>query len=405
MRRQQRRVGAGLALALVTGLALTTAVVAATASAGAGGVIDWAPYASGLVEPIDLAVTGVPTDTRLFVAERDGRIKIVLDTGEVLTTTFLDFDDVVNGEDNVEEGLFGITFDPDYANNGAFYVYYNDNNGDMQLSRYQVSSDPNVALTTEVKVLTIPHPAELHNGGDIDFGHDGYLYLTPGDGGDGWSNNGQDMTTLLGKVLRLDVTAQPTYTVPATNPYTQTVGVLPEIWARGLRNAFRFSFDQLTGDLYLADVGEASWEEVNYRPADSPGGEDYGWGCYEGTQVYHLAEWCQPLEDTTLPIFAYSRSVGTTVIGGYVYRGAAYPFLDGYYFFADFTTRQFWALNTGTHTAIPLGQMLTPGEYPVTFGQDALGELYLAEYLAGTIYKMVGLGAPEEFVYLPLILR
>ena len=394
----------GLILAAGSGLVLTLAVLVATASAGPTTPIDWVQYATGFDDPIDIAFTGVTTDTRMFVVERDGRIKIALENGTVLTDSFLDIDDVVDGESTTDRGLYGLAFDPDYANNGSFYVYYVDPASNMQLSRYQVSLDPNVALTAETKLLTIPISlTSQHNGGDIAFGPDGYLYLAPGDGG--IRVYGQWTDRLLGKVLRLDVSGQPTYTVPASNPFTQTVGIMPEIWAIGLRNPWRFGFDQRTGDLYIGDVGEGDWEEIDRQPASSPGGENYGWGCYEGTHVLHLDNNCPVLADTTLPVYEYDHSIGHAVISGYVYRGQAYPFLEGYYFFADFVTRRFFAYNTTTHHVIELGQMFGPGFMPVTFGQDALGEMYLADWGSGNIYKLVGVAPLERVFQLPLIMR
>ncbi|MCC7362649.1 MAG: PQQ-dependent sugar dehydrogenase [Anaerolineales bacterium] len=401
---EKRNVGMGLALASALGLALTLAVLATPARAGPPTPIDWTQYAVGFTQPIDIAFTGVATDTRMFVVQRDGQIKIALSNGSVLTDSFLDIGDIVDSESTGERGLYGMAFDPDYANNGSFYVDYIDLDDNIQLSRFQVSADPNVALTTEVKLLTIPiSVTSQHNGGNLDFGPDGYLYMAPGDGG--IRVYGQWTDRLLGKMLRLDVSGQPTYTVPATNPFTQTAGVLPEIWAIGLRNPWRFSFDQLTGDLYIGDVGEGSWEEVDRQPAASPGGENFGWGCYEGTHVMHLDLNCPDLADTTLPFYEYDRSVGHSVIGGYVYRGAAYSYLQGYYFFADFISRRFFAYNTTTHNVLNLGQFFGLGWMPVTFGQDAAGEMYVADWVSGTVYKLVGMGPLEHLFSMPLISR
>ncbi len=389
---------AGLALALGLGLTATAGLLTAAEAGGNDLGVDWVEYAVDLDQPVDIAFTGVATDTRMFVVERPGRIKVVEASGTVLATPFLSITTLVNSEAFGEMGLLGLVFDPDYANNGFFYVYYNDfadegsvpNNGNIQLSRYQVSPDPNVALTTEVKLLTISHPTHTnHNGGDMAFGPDGYLYLAPGDGANG--NNALTVTTLLGKVLRIDVTDVATYTVPASNPYTQTVGAKPEIWARGFRNPWRFSFDSLTGDLYIGDVGQNDWEEISRQPAASAGGEHYGWPCYEGTQPFNNSG-CPPVNTLTMPVFDYNHQPGdnAAVTGGYVYRGVEYPALNGYYFFADYGSRRFWALNTATNAVTELGQMLVLGSNPSTFGQDPAGSVYVADNNFGIIYKLTG---------------
>ena len=393
------------ALAVAVGLAAAWATLSTATAAPNAAQINWVEYAAGLVEPTDLAFTGVVTDTRLFVAQRDGQVKIVLANGSVLTDAFLDLRPQVDAETHQEIGLFALTFDPDYAATGAVYVYYNDLNGDLQLSRFQVSADPNVALTTEVKLLTIPHPTVFHNGGDLNFGPDGYLYLSPGDGGFTQSANSQDLTSLLGKLLRLNVTGVPTYTIPASNPFTQTVGARSEIWAYGLRNAWRFSFDTATGDLYLADVGDVTWEELNVRPATSAGGENYGWPCYEGRHAHTTPLTCPAQAATVWPAAEYPYTVGDSITGGHVYRGSDYPYLAGYYFFADFITQRFFALNTTSQTLLALGPMLPDGALPVTFGQDAQGELYVADFGSGAIYKLAGLEPFTYTTWLPLVAR
>jgi len=409
MRRKFRWLWAclGLALAVGLGLSLTTAVLKSAEAATAGLGIGWVPYAIGLTEPVDIAFTGVPTDTRMFVVERAGKIKVVLSNGTVQTTPFLSITTKVDDHYG-EMGLLGLAFDPDFANNGFFYIYYNDMGGDIQLSRFQVSVDPNIALTTEVKILHISHPgADNHNGGDLNFGPDGYLYLAPGDGAD--SNNAQLLNTLLGKVLRINVGGAftSTYTIPAGNPYTQTAGAKPEIWALGLRNPWRFSFDQLTGEMYLADVGQESYEEVNRRPAASPGGENYGWPCYEG--LHEINPGCPMTSTMIVPIYEYNHGDddGVAVTGGFVYRGGAYPSLNGFYFFADYGSRQFYAINTANNVPVDLGQMLTGGANPSSFGQDPQGELYVADLNSGKIYKLTG-PPPQPMQtpsFIPLILR
>jgi glucose/arabinose dehydrogenase len=218
------------------------------------------------------------------------------------------------------------------------------------------------------------------------FGPDGYLYMAPGDGA--FSQNAQNTNTLLGKVLRIDVTDEITYSVPASNPFTQTVNYRPEIWAYGLRNPWRFSFDMETGEFYIADVGQEQWEEVNRQPAGSSG-QNYGWRCYEGNHTFNTSG-CPISTTLTFPITEYSHALGSAIAGGYVYRGAEYPSLDGYYFFADNGSRRFWAINTANNEVTALGQMLSPGANPSTFGQDPEGEMYVADLSSGNIYKLKG---------------
>ncbi|MCC7358182.1 MAG: PQQ-dependent sugar dehydrogenase [Anaerolineales bacterium] len=411
MRKPKPSVWVWLGLALLLGLAGAFGLLRAAEAGGNSLGADWVEYATGLDQPVDIAFTGIATDTRLFVVERAGVIRIVLTNGTVLPTAFLDISTIVNSEAYTEMGLLGLAFDPDYATNGRFYLQYSDfandggpsNNGNIVLARYQVSADPNVALTTGVKLLTISHPSnENHNGGDLSFGPDGFLYMAPGDGA--VSANAQSLTNLLGKVLRLNVSDVATYTVPVGNPFTQTVGAQPEIWAYGLRNPWRFSFDQATGDLYVADVGQQDWEEVNRVSSASDGGENYGWRCYEGTHTYNTTG-CPPANTLTMPIFEYPHDPHVSVTGGFVYRGAAHPSLVGYYFLADFGSSYFWAINTGSNAAVPLGPMLAENANPSTFGQDPAGEIYVGDFNFGVIYKLTGPPPLPPVAYLPLALR
>jgi glucose/arabinose dehydrogenase len=409
-------IGAG-ALLLLAALMLTVQARALAAPL-APEAVTAVQYATGMDEPIDIANTGIPTDTRLFVTERDGRIRVIHSngmTGTLQSTPFLNIDPLVDSTTNGEMGLLGLAFSPNYASDGYFYVYYNDNNGDIQLSRFSVSADPNIALTTETKILNIPHPNfGNHNGGDLAFGPDGFLYLAPGDGG-GTPANGQNMDTLLGKVLRLHVTGQVTYTIPITNPFFGPTPGRDEIWALGLRNPFRFSFDRQTGDLYVADVGASTREEVNFQPASSTGGENYGWQCYEGTYLRNQPDGCADDADYVPPVADYCNSAaanctdgGSAVIGGHVYRGAAYPGLAGYYFYADAYTNRFWALRPGTWNVTPLG--INNVSSPAGFGEDVTGELYVASRQGGTsgrIYRLTGVVIPplQTPMWLPILRR
>jgi len=359
--------------------------------------ITLAPFASGLSQPVGIAFTGQTTDTRMFVVERAGLIRIVQSNGTVLGTPFLDISSAVDSEDDGEMGLLGLAFDPNYGSNGRFYVYYNASRSGggsiIHLARFQVSADPNVAAITETTMLTIDHPTNFnHNGGQLQFGADGYLYLAPGDGGSSGDppNNAQNKNVLLGKMLRLNVSSVPTYTIPASNPFTQTANARGEIWALGLRNPFRFSFDRATHDLYIGDVGQDTWEEVDHRPITSTGGENYGWRCYEGNHTFNPSG-CGPIGDYIFPVTEYSHTSGNdAIIGGYVYRGSLYPSLAGYYFFTDNGSGNFWAMATGSWQVTAYGSLISS---PSTFGQDNSGELYVAS-LSGAIYRLQAAATP-----------
>jgi glucose/arabinose dehydrogenase len=364
----------------------------ALAPTGALGV-SLTTFASGLNEPVAIAFSPVVTDTRMFVAERGGVIRIVQPNGSVNATPFLDISAQVDSEDYGEMGLLGLAFEPDYASTGRFYVYYtgsaSSGGNTLHLSRFQVSSNPNVAATTEVPILTINHPNNFnHDGGQLQFGPEGDLYLAPGDGGGGGdpAHNAQNIGRLLGKVLRLNVTGVPTYTIPVDNPFTQTVGARPEIWAFGLRNPFRFSFDRFTNELYIGDVGQDLYEEVDYQPAGA-GGRNYGWRCYEGFHDYQPGD-CVGVTNIISPVAEYDHNDagGDAIIGGYVYRGNQYPSLAGYYFYADNGSGNMWAMTTCSWHVTELGHIVNS---PSSFGQDATGQLYIAG-LDGVIHKLVG---------------
>jgi len=343
--------------------------------------------------------------------ERAGVIRIVESNGQVLPKPFLDISNTVDSEQYDEMGMLGLAFEPDYATTGRFYVYYTGpgsaGGNTLHLSRFQVSGNANVADTTETNILTIDHPTNPnHDGGQLQFGPDGFLYLGPGDGGGACDtpNNAQHKDRLLGKLLRLNVTGVPTYTIPASNPFTQTVGARAEVWAFGLRNPFRFSFDRETGELYIGDVGQDKYEEVDYQPA-AAGGRNYGWHCYEGFHDFDPGD-CVGVTNIISPVAEYPHTssvvqVGDAIIGGYVYRGSQYPALNGYYFYADNGTGNMWAMRTCSWQVTQLGHLVNG---PSTFGQDAAGELYIAG-LDGVIHKLVGSAAPvlPLHLYLPLV--
>ena len=344
------------------------------------------PFASGLIQPVDIAHAG---DSRLFVVEQPGRIRIVQPDGTVLATPFLDIQDRVNDSGN-EQGLLGLAFEPNNPN--VFYVNYtvqstnNTRNGDTIIARYRVSSgDPNRAdKGSEQIVLEVDQPYENHNAGDLAFGPDGYLYVPLGDGGSGGDpdENAQDLAELLGKLLRIDVVGQATYAIPSTNPYVNdgNPNTRAEIWAFGLRNPWRISFDRLTDDLYIGDVGQGLWEEIDFQSVSSSGGENYGWDCREGNHDFE-SNGCAG--SYISPIFEYPHSesnppANCSVTGGYVYRGPAYPALQGRYFFADYCSGRLWSLlftDANGWTVTAYGPLL---DNPMTFGEDQTGELYVA---------------------------
>lgn len=345
---------------------------------------------SGFNRPLYLTFAPGDASGRLFVVEQDGTIAI-LEDGKRQEPLFLDIDSRVGSPAN-EQGLLSMAFDPDYAANGIFYVYYTDNGGDTVVARYRVAAgNPNAANPdSEEVLLRVGQPYSNHNGGQLKFGPDGYLYISLGDGGAGGDplNSGQDRSTLLGSILRIDVRADSPYVIPADNPFVGHEGVRPEIWAWGLRNAWRFSFDRVTGDLFSADVGQNNLEEVNFQPAASPGGENYGWNRFEGSQPYGSGNReGMARREMTFPIAEYSRDEGCSVTGGYAYRGARLPALAGNYVFGDYCYGTVWALTPqadGTWLRTVL--MQAPSEI-TSFGEDAAGEVYVI-IRNGTIYRI-----------------
>jgi glucose/arabinose dehydrogenase len=315
---------------------------------------------------------------------------VVVDGDHVLAQPFLDLSSLVTF--GGEQGLLGLAFDPDYAHSGRFFVDYTDRNGNTVVARYNVSTlNPNVADPgSGVPLLFIEQPFGNHNGGQLQFGPDGYLYIGTGDGGSGGDpgDRAQNLGTLLGKLLRVDVSGL-TYSVPPSNPFVSNGSARAEIWAYGLRNPWRFSFDRATGDLWLADVGQGSWEEIDFQPRTSIGGENYGWRRMEGTHCFNPSSNCT---DGTmiLPVVEYGHANGAcSVTGGFVYRGTRSPGLQGAYIFGDFcsgvisiATRQ----PGGTTSTAPL---VSTGFDISTFGEDASGEVYVASYSGGTLYRLV----------------
>ena len=330
--------------------------------------------ATGLSSPLYL--TAPPGDsTPLFVVEQTGRIRVIRND-TTLAAAFLDLSDSIST--GSEQGLLGLAFDPAYASNGRFFVSYTRQDGDSRLARYQVSASPDSAdPASGATLLEVAQPYSNHNGGGIAFGPDGYLYYGLGDGGSGGDpdGHGQDRTELLGSMLRLDVSGSG-YTIPAGNPFAGTAGLRGELWNYGLRNPWRWSFDRQTGDLYIGDVGQNQWEEIDVQPAGSAGGENYGWNLMEGSHCYQSG--CSST-GLVLPVLDYDHGQGCSVTGGYVYRGTAIPGLQGRYFYADYCggwVRSFvWSGGQATGKRPEPG--LTPGGTITSFGEDARGELYI----------------------------
>jgi glucose/arabinose dehydrogenase len=342
--------------------------------------------AGGLGSPLYL--TAPAADPRLFIVEQAGRIRIVRD-GRLLATPFLDIRGRVSS--GGERGLFSLAFHPLYASNGFFYVSYTDTNGDSRIERYSVTADPDVADPSSAKlILSVQQPFSNHNGGLVAFGPDGMLYIGFGDGGSGGDplGHGQNVNTLLGALLRIDVDGGDPYGVPADNPFVGRPGA-DEIWAYGLRNPWRFAFDREAGLLYIADVGQNAWEEVNVVPAGD-GGVNYGWNVMEGGHCFGGGS-CDRA-GLTLPALEYDHSAGCSVTGGYVYRGAAIPAIRGHYFYSDFCTgflRSFKYAG-GAVTEEREWDVGSPGSV-LSFGVDAAGELYILSG-NGNVYRLVEAG-------------
>jgi glucose/arabinose dehydrogenase len=358
-------------------------------------------------------VTSPPGDPRLFVVEKCGKIRII-ENGAVLAQPFLDIgflaDDPAHRRVDCtgdEEGLLGMAFHPDYARNGRFYVNYIEQPGDdttrnTVVAQYQVSSNRNVASLTEKRIIFFNQPQANHNAGMLAFGPDGYLYIGTGDGGgDGDPrDHGQNPKTLLGSMLRIDVNGGDPYAIPSTNPYAGSANgpddPRPEIWAIGLRNPWRYSFDRETGDFYIGDVGQGDWEEINVQPASSRGGENYGWNIYEGTRCFPPGTSGCSSAGMTMPVAEYvhadidANHRDKSVTGGYVYRGRCIPDIRGWYFYADYGSGRIRVFEYASGQA-QNNRIIDVdfGERVVSFGEDAAGELYVINMSPDQIRKIV----------------
>jgi glucose/arabinose dehydrogenase len=348
------------------------------------------PVVTGLSSPVAITHAGDGSG-RLFIILQAGRI-VIFDGAQVLSPPFLDISALVLS--GGERGLLGAAFHPNYVGNGFFYVSYTDAAGDSVIARYSVSVDPNRADSASgVILLTITQPFSNHNGGQLQFGPDGYLYISIGDGGSGGDpqNNGQNLGNLLGKILRIDVDTAFPFAIPADNPFVGVAGVREEIWSYGLRNPWRFSFDRLTGDLFIGDVGQASWEEVDFQLATSTGGENYGWRRMEGSSCFNPPTNCND-GTLVLPILQYDHTLGRcSVTGGYRYRGSANPDLEGIYFYGDYCTGRIWGAKEDGLGGWTTTELLDTPFLISTFGEDESGELYVADLSSpnGVIYQIV----------------
>lgn len=367
---------------------------------GGPGAVVFQEIATGLANPV--AITNADDGTgRLFITLQGGQI-VIYDGTKVLPTAFLDVSSTGLNliSTGGERGLLSVAFHPDYPATPYFYVYYTAKiSGDITIARYEVSAnDANLANTNSGQiVLTISHPAGNHNGGQLQFGPDGYLYIGTGDGGGAGdtANNAQNLATLLGKLLRIDVDTPPNgppYVIPTGNPFVETPvdnpNTLPEIWALGLRNPWRFGFDRVTGDLFIGDVGQGSWEEVNLTPAASPGGKNYEWRCKEGLHPFNATLPCTS-GTAAPPILEYSHGSGCSITGGYRYRGTQFPQAHGHYFYGDFCSGLIWAGSQNGQGDWASTELIDTDFNISSFGEDEAGELYLADH-GGAIYRVVG---------------
>lgn len=337
--------------------------------------------AAGLANPLFL--TAPPDDARLFIVEQPGRIR-VMQNGRLLPEPFLDIADRTSS--GGEQGLLSVAFHPRYGENGQFYVNYTDREGDTRIERYHVGPDPNRADPNSASlVLRVPQPFSNHNGGLVAFGPDGKLYIGMGDGGSGGDpqGHGQNRGTLLGALLRIDVDAGEPYAIPADNPFVGMADAKQEIWATGVRNPWRFAWDRKDGLLYMADVGQNAWEEINAVPAGQ-GGLNFGWDTMEGSHCFGSASCARA--GLVLPVAEYGHEDGCSVTGGYVYRGVRVPALQGRYVYGDFCKGWVRTFRLVNGRAVDEREWSPEVGNILSFGEDASGELYLLS-ASGAVYR------------------
>ncbi len=340
-------------------------------------------------DPVEIVHAG---DSRLFIVQQTGQIRILNANGTVNSTNFLTVASLISV--GSERGLLGLAFHPQYATNGYFYINYTNTAGNTVIARYtRNSGNPDIADTASAQILlTINQPYSNHNGGCLRFGPDGYLYIGMGDGGSGGDpqNNAQNKNSLLGKMLRIDVNSGSPYSNPSTNAFIGIDGA-DEIWATGLRNPWKFSFDKTTGDLWIADVGQNQIEEINKVTAGTAAGLNFGWRCYEGNQTYPAT--CTSTDVFTMPFAQYNHSNGAcSITGGYVYRGTAYPNLQGKYIFADYCNNRIGTVDANGSGAVTFTNAFS-GNNITTFGEDINGELYVGGVSSGIIYRVIDTSA------------
>jgi len=352
-------------------------------------------FGTGFNSPVAIKNAG---DNRLYIVEQDGYIQILNADGTKNATPFLDIDArVIDIPSQDERGLLGLTFHPDYATNGYFFVNYINLSGNTVVSRFSVTANPEEAdNTSELIILTYAQPYPNHNGGDLNFGADGYLYISSGDGGSFGDpdQNSQNLSNFLGKMLRIDVnntSGGNNYAIPPGNPFTSNGAALDEIWAYGLRNPWKFSFDSLNNNLWIADVGSMTKEEINMI-SSATSSTNFGWRCYEGNSEYDLTD-CPAMNTLTFPIAEYTHNSSgnfkCSIIGGYVHRGSVNTVFNGYYFFADYCSNEIGVLDfDGGDFTISYSNVFS-GNGWTSFGEDINGELYIAGGNSGNIYKVI----------------
>jgi glucose/arabinose dehydrogenase len=367
---------------LAAGLAVTRARARAQSDWLISRNLSLQPVIKGLKEPTFVAWP--PDGTRrMFALEREGRVRIADADGTLHRTPLIDVSD--NTSTSTEEGLLGLAFDPNYPKNGYVYIDYTANDASVNVVRYTLAPnqdqvDPSTAMT----VMSIPKRSKFHNGGTLAFGPDGYLYISVGD--DEASQEAQTTTSIYGKILRIDVDSAQPYAVPPTNPFVDTPGARPEIWAYGFRNPWRFSFDRSTGDMWIGDVGDARWEEVDMQPANSHGGENYGWPYFEGAECTDQSH-CQD-SNLIAPLVTYGHNMNCAVMGGYVYRGPSVPAFDGRYLFGDLCTGGIFTMTGDAQqgwTRVELG--FSPIKID-SFAEDPNEDIYVSDIQGGVIYRI-----------------